>query len=429
MVVMATTVANGQVDPQEKISDLTRAFDTFSQETRKLELAYNSLKERFQQVNRRLEETNSALIEKVSELDQMTHYLHRILGNMRQGLIFINLKGEITTYNEAAEKILDRNRTELLGRKFSTVFPDSLFGFSMIEAIKKRDEIENGFVQMPTVNSEIKELEIEGTFVLNGPAEHQGLILLLRDITEVRRLHRLANRNSRMNELGEMAASVAHEIRNPLGGIKGFASLLKRDLVGSPQQSNMADYIVEGAKRLDGLVNKILHYARPIMMEIRSVDLVPLAEESCKLVEADSNLIKGISIERHFPSSCILPIDTGMVKGALLNLLVNACQAMPNGGKLTVNIEQENGQVTLQVCDQGMGISEENLDKIFSPFFTTKPEGNGFGLAEVFRAVQDHGGNIEVQSKLGEGTTFTLHLPQTVVDGEGSTQRKEKRCR
>lgn len=426
MVDMASTVTNDKANSQEKISDLTRAFEMFSQETRKLELAYNSLKERFQQVNHRLEETNSALTEKVSELDQMTHYLHRILGNMRQGLLFIHLNGEITTYNEAAEKILDRERSELLGRKFSEIFPDQIFGFSMSQAIECREEIKNGFVQMPTGSGEVRELEIEGTFVLNGPMEHQGLILLLRDITEIRRLHRLANRNSRMNELGEMAASVAHEIRNPLGGIKGFASLLKRDLSGNAQLSGMADYIVEGAKRLDGLVNKILHYSRPMMMEIRPIDLVPLAEESCQLVEADSNLNKGIEVERDFPESCVLPLDSGMIKGALLNLLVNACQAMPNGGKLGVSIEQENGQVTLRVKDQGVGISEENLDKIFSPFFTTKPEGNGFGLAEVFRAVQDHGGNIEVESKVGEGTIFSLHLPQTVVAGEGKREKKGK---
>ena len=240
----------------------------------------------------------------------------------------------------------------------------------------------------------------------------RGLILLMRDITELRRLQTIASRDDRMKELGAMAASVAHEIRNPLGGIKGFASLLCRDLEEKPEMQQMAEYIVEGATTLDRLVTDVLNYSRPLQMHIEVVDIVDNIRGIIDFVRADQSLGENVSIDFvASKESLSVPIDQQMFKAAMLNLIVNGAQAMKEGGVLRLSCSEDKRYTTITVTDTGVGISAENLEKIFSPFFTTKTEGNGFGLSEVHKIIQAHGGDIDVTSEMGQGTTFTIKLP------------------
>ena len=213
-------------------------------------------------------------------------------------------------------------------------------------------------------------------------------------------------------ELGEMAAMVAHEIRNPLGGIKGFASLLQRDLKNDPELEQMAGYIVEGTDNLNRLVTNVLNYSRPIVPNIESTDLVALVKDLRQLISADHAVDPSVEIIIETAKPVLYaPIDPQFIQSAFLNLIVNAIQAMPQGGILKIILDEENGAAVLKVSDTGVGIQEDNLEKIFSPFFTTKPQGNGFGLSEVHKVIQAHGGTIDVQSAIGKGTQFTIRLP------------------
>lgn len=228
----------------------------------------------------------------------------------------------------------------------------------------------------------------------------------------MRQLQLLAMRHSRMHELGEMAAMVAHEIRNPLGGIKGFASLLERDLADQPALKEMASYIIQGTDSLNRLVTRVLHYARPIQMQLRPTDLIQLITELIEHVSADAILSQSSEIVTALPAGPVtLLIDPSLIKSAVLNLIVNALQAMPDGGKLSIGVTTTEDQALIAIADTGIGIPEENLEKIFSPFFTTKSEGSGFGLSETHKNIQIHGGAIAVASKVGVGTTFTIFLP------------------
>lgn len=410
---------------QETINTLSNAFDLFSKETQRLETAYDEVKKQFKTLNLELEETNQKLQVKVLELDIVTYYLNSILSNISQGILFIDLNGTVTTYNSAAEKLLGPERNKVLFNSFWENFTDDQFGFSMRETLSDHISPANAFAILKGTSHESqKYVEIDTTFVtkeINGvrqPAEKtaidttQGLIVLLRDITELRRLESLAARNDRMKELGEMAAMVAHEIRNPLGGIKGFAALLQRDLIEQPELQRLATYIIEGTDSLNRLVNNVLDYSRPVQLKLEMTNLVVLMESLILHLNADEGVDPRIELRcKSTVEQLYVLADSQSLKSALLNLMSNAIKAMPEGGELWVNVDATAQEAILKVSDTGIGIPAENLNKIFSPFFTTRPDGHGFGLTEVHKIVQAHGGQIDVESEVGNGTIFTIRLP------------------
>jgi len=387
------------VDLQGKeIGDLTRAFQLFSKEMGKLERSYAALKREF-------EEKNLELQSKVSELDTTTNYLRGILGNMAQGILFIEGTGEITTYNDFAATILGLPADEVLGHPYHDCFPDDLFGVSIRESLSEQKG--HDWFPSPYTTPEGVHLHLE----LSLAPANLGLILLIRDRTEIRRLQSLAARSDRLAELGEMAAAVAHEIRNPLGGIKGFAALLERDLEEMPHQAMMAASIVEGAATLDRLVSNILHYARPMELQLRRVSLGKMVGDVIDLVRADPALAEEIDLRFEKPQPAIYArLDAAFFKSALLNLVVNAIQSIEGEGEVAVGVGRSERGIHVTIRDSGCGIAPENVEKIFSPFFTTKEQGNGLGLAEVHKVIQAHGGSIDIDSQLDLGTTFTLHL-------------------
>jgi len=384
---------------------------------------YETLKDQFKVVNRILKDTNNKLTSKEGELDVLTYYLNSIVSHMSQGLVFVNLEGHVTTCNPAAETMLGINSMDILFHPFTDFFSDHLFGFSMKQALAERKAPKKNFVAIETKQG-TKEFEIDTTFVLMHDADTalfhhltaydslQGMIVLIRDFTEIHRLQNIANRNDRMKALGEMAAMVAHEVRNPLGGIKGFASLLQRDLEDQPKLKQLATYIIEGTDSLNKLVTNVLKYSRPVQTTIKSTDIVKLVREISQHIQADACLSPNLKIEVQTAlESLNVPLDISMFKSALMNLIVNAIQAIPNSGSITLKIETEMDQALVRVIDTGVGIADENMKKLFSPFFTTKATGNGFGLAEVDQVVRAHGGSIEVTSVINKGSTFTIKIP------------------
>ena len=382
-------------DSNDEIAALNRTFELFNHETHRLENAYQSLKEEFTEIHYELEKINKQLMDKVAELDMMRAYHGHILNNISQGLIFIDLNGDVTTYNQAAEEMLSAPIDAVLHSTFWQNFDDELFGFSVREALANAYSPPLLFTSFGH-----GELEVTTTFISEAPElqdsqvrKMQGIVVLLRDITEIRALQKVAERNERMRELGVMAAMVAHEIRNPLGGIKGFAALLRRDLAEQPERRAMAEHIIEGTDALNRVVTNVLDYARPATLKKESVNLLLLVEELKSLVIADSALSNGIELQIESDVDALpLLIDYQMIKGALLNLVTNAIQSMPAGGVITIAIGTDHRVASIEVIDNGSGIAPEHLEEIFHPFFTTKSKGSGFGLAGVHKIIQAHGG-------------------------------------
>jgi signal transduction histidine kinase len=424
---MSTPPSSSSILPNQPFS-LEQAFKQFFLETERLEMTYRNLQERFKAVQLTLQESHTRLAGKWAELDFVSRYLEAILHHISQGIIFIDLNGIVTTYNAAAQQILQISEKDFLFHPFAEFFRDDFLGFSLLEAFTSKQCPKTSFVSW-THDGQVMEMEIEASFVAisqqNYSLAHrqtssppmQGLLVLLRDITKLRRLQQMASRHDRLKELGELAAHLAHEIRNPLGGIRGFATLLQQELHERADLQQMASYIVQGADDLNQFVSNVLQYARPSAVHLENVDLVHFIEEIRQLMQADSAWNSKINFTIHSSATTLLvPLDQQLFKSALLNLFVNAVQAMPEGGELVVTIDPDSSWVTICIEDTGVGIAPENLSKIFSPFFTTKEAGNGLGLAEVNKVIQAHQGWIEVQSEVGKGTIFIIKIPLKLGD-------------
>lgn len=416
--VIATTK-----EGEKKNQMLKQAFDLFSKEAQELKLAHEELRNRYQALNHELEATNRTLKNKVAELDFVSFYLNNILDNISQGILFIDLTGSVTTYNAAAETILEVPAGKVLFHKFWQNFTDDLFGFSIREALTKKTAPNQAKATLPKEGTLHRIIEVNTTFMAkelphssDATTSLQGLVVLIRDISEMKRLELIDARNDKMKELGEMASMVAHEIRNPLGGIKGFASLLQRDLKDEPELQRLAGYIVEGTDSLNRLVSDILDYSHPMQLRIEAVDVIELMQELILHLNADESIDPRIELHCHSPHKHLLAaVDGVSLKSAVMNLSSNAIQAMPEGGELLIDVDIDGQDLMIKVSDTGIGIPQENISKIFTPFFTTRARGHGLGLTEVHRIVQAHDGVLEVTSEKDKGTTFTIRIPYRTV--------------
>jgi PAS domain S-box-containing protein len=405
--------AKNSTSVEEGMGHLAKAFSLFSQEASNLKQNYYNLQEKFKAVGSELETTNEQLQDKVAELKTLTSYLNNILKNMSQGLLFIDKEGTITTCNEAALKILNLDEKKVLYNNFWNCFSDEYFGFSLRNALTFGLSQKMSYLCLNDAHKEKKEIEVTGTYVAEE-GSYQGIILMLRDVTQMQKLQMIASRNDRLKELGEMAAVVAHEIRNPLGGIRGFASLLYRDLEQTPHLKEMAQYILEGTKSLERLVMNVLQFAKPVQIQPALHDIVSLIKEVIRFIKVDPNFSNHVKIEMHFTHEKFEAfVDKELLKSALLNLFMNALQSMEDQkvGLITLSLLQANDSYKITLSDTGKGIEEKDLDKIFSPFFTTKEKGTGLGLSETYKIIQAHFGTIDVRSEHKVGTTFTITLP------------------
>lgn len=382
--------------------------------------------------------SNDKLTQKVRELDVATCYLHHILRHIAQGMLFIHTSGMILGVSHAAEAILEQSAIDILFTPYAKHFADNVFGFSMKKALKARHVPKEWWLISYHDGSTQRMLEVEGCFITHEmpfplPSTRsedlnftEGILLFFRDVTARETQRQQEERNTRLRQLGEMVSSIAHEIRNPLGGIKGFASLLQRDLSQEPHLQKMAGYILEGANHLNRLIDTMLRYTKPIMPTLQTVDLVVFLLDFLYHVRMDSTLQQAEYSVDFAEGSLYAEVDTGLLHAALLNLIANAVQAMPNGGDVFIGLHQEGKNAVLVIQDTGEGITKENLDKIFQPFFTTKATGSGFGLSETLKIVQAHHGTIGVESQIGAGTTFKLYMPMTSPPKPTPKTRRKK---
>ncbi len=352
---------------KEEPIDLQLQVALYSQETERLEQRFEALRSKFETSHQTLEQ---------------------IVAHMSDGLIFVSLKGTITLFNSAAAAITDVAQEKALNSPFWDHFSDTLFGFPLEQALKNGHT--PGRIVLSLSNG--REIEVAPSFI-----PKKGLVLLLTDRTELKQLESTLQQSDRLKELGEMAATLAHEIRNPLGGIEGFASLLKRELT-DPAHQQMLGAILEGSRTLNMLVTNVLEYARPLTLHFAPTDMAPFIQETVRLAEA-SGYTCLVRIEKNHT----LSIDPHRMRLVLLNLIRNAFEAHSKSVEIVLTHKG-----TVCVIDQGEGIADERLDKIFTPFFTTKTTGTGLGLPEAYKVMQAHGGSITVDSKVGKGTCMTL---------------------
>jgi two-component system sensor histidine kinase HydH len=226
----------------------------------------------------------------------------------------------------------------------------------------------------------------------------------------IQEVEQAARRSDRLAALGQLSAGLAHELRNPLGTIKASAELLQRNVSAENEVSReMAGFIVSEVDRTNSLVTRFLQFARPLKLRPDNADLMHTIDRAIAQVEREA---KGATIYRNYePEIAPFPFDAELMERVFYNLILNAVQASPPGGAVSVKTRAVGDCVEIAVIDRGVGIDPAQRDSIFNPFFTTKPEGVGLGLAIVFKIVEEHGGKITVESELGKGTVFHVLLP------------------
>ncbi len=242
-------------------------------------------------------------------------------------------------------------------------------------------------------------------------SEFLGYVLLFKDLREVQSLQKALARSQRLASIGSLAAGVAHEIRNPLSSIKGFATYFKERYAHIPEDCNISTILIQEVDRLNRVVSQLLEFSRPVRIFRQKVSIADVIQSTLKLMERQAS---AHSVEIHLQMDAGLPqvsIDPDQINQVLLNLLLNAVEAMPQGGAVEIRAAQDQDRLVIQISDSGAGIAETDLSRIFDPYFTTKPTGTGLGLPIVHNIVEAHGGDIRIESHSGKGAVVTIRLP------------------
>jgi len=244
----------------------------------------------------------------------------------------------------------------------------------------------------------------------SGEGERLGLIIACEDFSAIRAMESRMRQADRLATVGRMAANIAHEIRNPLASLTGAIEVLTSPHTAEDARERLSQIVARESERLNHIIKNFLEYARPAPLSIATFDVAAAAEEVLLLLEHRASP-GSLKVIREFATSVLWPVDAQQFRQILWNLCLNAVEAMPEGGELRVAVAVRGDTLEVSVGDTGEGIAAGDIAHVFEPFFSTKSEGTGLGLALVHRVVQEHGGDIDVRSSPGLGTTFTLTLP------------------
>ncbi|MDI6725342.1 MAG: ATP-binding protein [Smithellaceae bacterium] len=338
-----------------------------------------------------------------------------IIGHMPIGLLAFDERGNLLSFNQEAERILMASLGGFL-RKKPPALPPSLA--SLLAEMKTESGRMTRELVLVVAGRGIH-LDVVAAAMEDDDGIFLGRLVLLRDTTEIRHLRDEVARSERLVALGNLAAGVAHEIRNPLSSIKGFATYFRERLRDKPEDYRTAGIMIAEVDRLNRVITQLLDLAQPASPEKETLDLISTINHVLQMIAARAEA-SGVTIMTHYPTGPLEVLgDTDQLKQVLLNLFLNALEAMEEGGALTLTLnEPAEGGGRIVIEDTGAGIKAEDLTRIFDPYFTTKLTGTGLGLAIVHKIIEAHRGEIHVDSEEGKGTRVTLHLP-----GKGPQRR------
>ncbi len=348
-----------------------------------------------------------------ASLSRIKAFSDNVVENVPIGLLALDHQGKIAAFNRGAETILQLSAPQVIGQAADRVIPSGLL--AEINHSKNQADVIEKEIECKIADGKMVPLEIGASSLKDENDVFLGNVLLFKDLTEVRTLRREVARSQRLASVGRLAAGVAHEIRNPLSSIKGFATYFKQRYPDRPEDQQTADIMIQEVDRLNRVVGQLLEFAKPVPVKPKPVSLQALLDDSIKLIR-DRAAEKNISIQTQNNTRMDeVRIDPDRINQVLLNLYLNAIDSMESGGELKVEIsyDGQHRNVVIQVSDTGRGISRENLSKIFEPYFTTKSTGTGLGLAIAHNIIEAMGGKITVVSDNEVGTTFTVALPNS----------------
>ena len=346
-----------------------------------------------------------------ASLTRIKAFSDNVVENMPIGLIALDDHHRVAACNHIAESVLQLSVPNVMGKNADQMLPARL-----CEVVKRFDEPDHVIeeeIDCTIADGSVVPLEIGASILQDANGVFLGYILLFKDLTEVRSLRREIARNQRLASVGRLAAGVAHEIRNPLSSIKGFATYFKERYPDAPQDQKTANIMIAEVDRLNRVVGQLLEFARPVPVSPKSTSLQELVDDSVRLIEQKAKekqitvkTLNSVKVDKAV-------IDPDRINQVLLNLYLNAIESMESGGELGVELsaDEENHRIEIRVSDTGCGIPGEHLSRIFDPYFTTKSTGTGLGLAVAHNIMEAMGGKIKISSQPGKGTTFCIAIP------------------
>lgn len=347
-------------------------------------------------------------------LENTTNSIGKVLSSMSSGVIFINKEGKIITFNGGAENITGFKAEEVKGKNYTKLFSemDDVNDLHLMRALNHGYSCHDLETYRVVRNGKNLPLKLSVFPLYDREEKIIGAGEIFQDLLQIKELEERLHRADRLASLGKFAAGVAHETRNPLASIKGFAQYLKAKLSPNEKEANYADIIIEEVERLDRVISGLLSFAKPRTFSMEMCNVNAILEDSIILI-ADQAQKHHVSVCKNFELN--LPLifaDREQMKQVFLNIIINALQEMEDGGSLEViSSKSFNSSVIVGIHDSGRGIPPEHLQNIFDPFFTTKEGGSGLGLSIANSIVEAHGGEIHVRSETLKGTTFTIQLP------------------
>lgn len=351
-----------------------------------------------------------------SSLSRVQAFSDNLVENMPMGLVAMDRESRIIAFNQTAEFVLRKTAGEVIGQMAGDVLPEACR--DLLRTLEVEKQIIAKEIDCFLTDGRTIPLEVIAT-VLEEEDGARGVVVLFRDITEIKQLKKEIAQSQRLASLGSLAAGVAHEIRNPLSSIKGFATYFKERYRDNPDDSQTADIMVQEVDRLNRVIGQLLDYARPMTMNRRETAIQTVIQHALRMIESQARE-KGVVIRSELQADvAAVLIDPDRIKQVFLNLYLNAIGAMEGGGILSVALlSMTDRRIRIEVRDTGVGIDPKDLDRIFDPYFTTKSSGTGLGLAIVQKIIEAHRGEIQVASTPGLGTTVSVILP------EGDSGRK-----
>lgn len=354
---------------------------------------------------------NSYLVQRT--LDRMKIHNQYVVESMANGLICLDDNGKVTDINPAAAELISMPEMSQ-NIALESLLPE--YSDEIKRVLSDGDTILNREIECKCPDGTSIPMSLSATQVRDGNGNSLGAVILLHDLREIKELNERARRAEHLASIGRMAAAVAHEIRNPLSSIRGLAQYFTSNTKGKdPEEQVYAQTIIEESDRLNKVVSELLNYARPLELNIEEISIESLFADAIRAVlpGVEKN---GIEIEQNIDADVsVIQGDHDRLLQVLINLAQNSIAAMPDGGKLSLQAKwlKDPQSILIAIEDTGEGIPEDDIPRLFEPFFTTRTYGTGLGLAIVYKIIDAHSGKIIVESEEGKGTKMTLTIPQS----------------
>ncbi len=409
-IFLGSVLPNVVLDPLERVSrriDLIRTgeFDPAKLAERRESREFADVHSKLSLLSEQYRGAKQDALELRSNIEQL-------LERLEEGVLLFDNTGRVIVASESAGRMLGKPLGEIIGRGPNELFPpDSVLGEAIRRALRTKEPIHDQPVTLPRLDAVPVRLLVGVQVLRKGPAgEEIGTLVTMRDAESRHQLERQLDIASRLAAISRLTSGVAHEIKNPLNAMALHLEVLKSKM---EEEQPEIDVIAREIKRLDHVVKTFLNFNKPVHLETKPIDLNQLIEQVFALVSRDAEA-RRVQLQAEIQPTLFVSGDSDLLKQAILNVVNNGLDAMPDGGTLIARADSDGEECQLTIADAGIGIPPEIQDRIFNLYFTTKEQGTGIGLATTFRVVQLHGGTIDFVSEPGKGTTFRLRFPRMV---------------